>query len=213
MTRVKICGITRAGDARLACDLGAAAVGFVFWTRSPRYVEPGAVRAIVDTLPADVMPVGVFVDPTESEVRLVADEARLGAIQLHGQESPDFCRALPDRVLKAVGIGADTAVETVLDWPAEVTVLLDADDSEQRGGTGRTIDWALAGRVAAQRRIFLSGGLTADNVGEAIRMVRPYGIDVSTGVEREPGVKDEKRLCALFEAVHEASRWPAGSRA
>ena len=212
-TRVKICGITRAVDARRACDLGASAIGFVFWSRSPRYVDPGAARKIIETLPADVAAVGVFVDPTESEVRQVADEARLGVIQLHGEESPEFCRRLSYRVLKAMGVSAETAVKDVLAWPADVTVLLDAHDPERKGGTGRTIDWTLAARVAATRRIFLSGGLTADNVGEAIRVVRPYGIDVSSGVEHEPGVKDENRLCALFEAVHDASGLTAGSRA
>ena len=111
-----------------------------------------------------------------------------------------------------MGVSADTVLEDALAWPADVTVLLDAQDPEKRGGTGRTIDWTLAREVAARRRIFLSGGLTADNVGEAIRVVRPYGIDVSSGVEHEPGVKDESRLCALFEAVHEASGTAAGSR-
>ena len=212
MTSVKICGITRAVDALCACDLGASAIGFVFWSKSPRYIEPGTARKIVDTLPAEVAAVGVFVDPSEAEVRRVADEAGLGLVQLHGNESPELCGRLPYGILKAMGVSADTVLEDALAWPADVTVLLDAQDPEKRGGTGRTIDWTLAREVAARRRIFLSGGLTADNVGEAIRVVRPYGIDVSSGVEHEPGVKDESRLCALFEAVHEASGTAAGSR-
>ena len=199
--RVKVCGITRREDALLAADLGASAVGFVFWPRSPRYVEPEAAAEIARALPADVAPVGVFVDPSVDDVRRIAARVGLAAVQLHGDEPATLCDGLPYRVLKAVPVaGAATraAAERV---PRRVTVLLDARDPVRRGGTGRTVDWSVAAEVAADRRIFLAGGLGPGNVGEALRTVRPYGVDVSSGVETRPGRKDAGRLRVFFEEV------------
>ena len=150
-------------------------------------------------------PVGVFVDPSAEELRRVVDEVGLAAVQLHGDEPPAFCRDLPYRVIKAVGV--DGAVETRAAAgavPAEATVLLDARDPERRGGTGRTVDWRIAAGIAAGRRVFLAGGLGADNAGAAIRAVRPYGVDVSSGVESAPGRKDPARLRAFFDEVARA---------
>jgi phosphoribosylanthranilate isomerase len=124
---------------------------------------------------------------------------RVGAVQLHGDESPAFAASVTHPVMKAITIGADPAV-----WPSRVRILLDAHDPVRRGGTGRPIDWAAAAGVAARREILLAGGLTPDNVAEAVARVRPFGIDVSSGVERAPGIKDHQRLRALFEAVHES---------
>jgi phosphoribosylanthranilate isomerase len=125
---------------------------------------------------------------------------RLGAVQLHGDEPPDFATAVASPVIKALSPGAAVASA----WPARVRLLLDVHDPIARGGTGRTIDWAAAGEIAALRPILLAGGLTPDNVAEAVARVRPFGIDVSSGVERAPGIKDHRRLRALFEAVHDA---------
>lgn len=202
--RVKVCGITRREDALLAADLGASAVGFVFWPHSPRYVEPEAAAEIARALPADVAPVGVFVDPAVDDVRRIAARVGLAAVQLHGDEPATLCDGLPYRVLKAVPVaGAATraAAERV---PRRVTVLLDARDPVRRGGTGRTVDWGVAAEVAARRRIFLAGGLGPGNVGEALRTVRPYGVDVSSGVEARPGRKDAGRLRVFFEEVARA---------
>lgn len=205
MVKVKVCGITRVADALLASDLGASAIGFVFWPRSPRYLAPAEARGIAARLPGDVAPVGVFVDPSAEEVRQVVEEVGLAAVQLHGDEPPAFCRELPYRVIKAVGVdgaaGTRAAASAV---PAEATVLLDARDPERRGGTGRTVDWEIAAAVAAERRVFLAGGLGAANVGAAIRTVRPYGLDVSSGVESAPGRKDPALLGAFFDEVARA---------
>ncbi|MBI3490455.1 MAG: phosphoribosylanthranilate isomerase [Acidobacteria bacterium] len=194
---VKICGITRAEDAEAAVQAGAGAVGFVFWPESPRFIDPHRARAIAARLPPFVTTVGVFVNQAVAHVRSVASLVRLGAVQLHGDETPDEAAAIAVPVIKAVTLG-DAQVDR---WPSRATILLDADDPLRRGGTGQTIDWPAAAAVAARRNILLAGGLTPDNVGEAVTRVRPFGIDVSSGVERSPGIKDPQRIRALFEAL------------
>ena len=199
---VKICGVTRTRDGVLAAELGAAAVGFVFWPGSPRFVEPDAARAIIGALPPDVSTIGVFVDQAVDRVAEVADMLWLSAVQLHGSESPSDYRRPGRRIIKSVAVrnGQDPAA-AVEDIPAEVTVLLDAHDPLRRGGTGQTIDWSIAATVAARRRTILSGGLNAENVRLAVEQVQPYMIDVSSGVESAPGVKDPEKLRALFAAL------------
>ena len=201
MTLVKICGITRVEDALDAAALGASAVGLVFWPASPRAIDPVSARAIVEALPPLVTPVGVFVDQPEAEVDRIANEVRLGAVQLHGRETPEFCARVRRPVIKSFGVDASFDETALEPYPAGVTVLLDAKDDDRRGGTGRRGDWTIAARVATKRRIVLAGGVNAQNVEEAIRMVQPFAIDVSSGVERAPGVKDRAKLQALFEAV------------
>ena len=196
---VKICGITRVEDARAAVAAGAGAIGFVFWPTSPRFIDPHRARTIAAMLPPFVTAVGVFVNQALDYVNGVASLVRLGAVQLHGDETPEFAAAVSRPVIKALSVGdADTRA-----WPADTTLLLDVHDPLARGGTGRTIDWTVAAHVAARRRILLAGGLTPENVADAIARVRPFGIDVSSGVERAPGTKDHQRLRALFEAVHD----------
>lgn len=202
--KVKVCGITRRDDALLAADLGASAVGFVFWPRSPRYIDPEQATAIARDLPPDVAPVGVFVDPTVTDVQQIAAQVGLAAVQLHGDEPATLCDHLPYRVLKAVAVAGDGTREAAARVPSRITVLLDARDPVRRGGTGRTVDWGVAADVAARRRIFLAGGLCPENVGEALRTVRPYGIDVSSGIETLPGRKDAGRLRDFFEEVARA---------
>ena len=197
---VKICGITRLEDAEAAVAAGASAIGFVFWPTSPRYIDPHRARTIAAMLPPLVTPVGVFVDQPLDYVNDVASLVRLGAVQLHGDETPEFAASVSGPVIKAVSPGrADVRA-----WPLRVRLLLDVHDPVVRGGTGRTIDWTAAAAISAQREIVLAGGLTPDNVAGAVARVRPYGIDVSSGVERAPGIKDHGRLRALFEAVHDA---------
>jgi phosphoribosylanthranilate isomerase len=193
----------------LATELGAAAVGFVFWPGSPRFIDPGEARAIVEALPAFVIAVGVFVDQPEPDVVRIARALGLGAVQLHGSERPESYAAMPCRVIKAVhvadGMDAEAAVETV---PDHATILLDAHDPARRGGTGQTIDWARAAALARRRPLILSGGLNQSNVRAAIATVRPYAIDVSSGVESAPGIKSATKLQALFAAVAQMNPKP-----
>jgi phosphoribosylanthranilate isomerase len=200
MTRVKICGITRAEDAQLAARLGAWAVGFIFWPRSPRAITTEAARAIVRELPPLVTPVGVFVNEAPAVMNDVAREVGLGAVQLHGDETPGIVAAIDARVIKAVSV--ETLSAHV--WPDRVTLLVDVHDPERRGGTGQTADWRRAAALAERRPIVLAGGLAPHNIGEALRVVAPAAVDVSSGVESAPGIKDAVRVRALFEAVARA---------
>lgn len=203
---IKVCGITRTEDALAAVDAGARALGFVFWPESPRFVDPYRARAIVAAVPAFVTTVGLFVNQPAEYVAGVASLAHLGAVQLHGDETVAYAAAIQRPLIKALTVGDD-----IDSWPARTIVLLDAHDPQKRGGTGRTIDWTAAARIAARRPVLLAGGLTPDNVAEAVTRVRPFGIDVSSGVERSPGIKDHARIRALFEAVHAISHDAARS--
>ena len=197
---VKICGITRLEDAEAAVALGAGAIGFIFWPRSPRAVDPGRARAIAAALPPFVTTIGVFVNQAPAFVNDVAARVGLGAVQLHGDERVDVLPQIERPVVKAFAMGGSEEPDA---WPARVRLLIDAHDPDQRGGTGKTVDWGRAAAIAARRPVLLAGGLNAANVGDAIRTVRPFGIDVSSGVESSPGVKDHARMRALFEAVVE----------
>lgn len=198
---MKICGITRLDDALRAGELGASAIGFVFWPKSPRFIDPYRARTISRALPPFVTAVGVFVDEGLDYVKGVAKLVGLGAIQLHGSESVEYAQQIGHRVIRSVSVGPDFDPAGVDSIPTSMTVLLDVHDPARRGGTGRTIDWRLAAAVALRRRVILSGGLTPDNVDAAIREVNPYGVDVSSGVEQEPGVKDPVRLTRFFETI------------
>lgn len=200
MIRVKICGVTSPGDAVLAAELGASAIGLVFWPGSPRCVDAAQARAIVTALPPFVSAVGVFVNQV-AESAQIAREVGLSAVQFHGDEPSAAYRDFPIRVIKAVTVLDASAREAAAVVPATATVLLDAHDRVKRGGTGRQIDWSIASMIARDRRIILSGGLSADNVAAAIAAVQPYAIDVSSGVESAPGRKDPAKLRALFAAL------------
>ena len=202
--RVKICGITREEDARLAADLGAWAVGFIFWPGSARFVHPQVARDIVRALPPFLTPVGVFVDQVREEIDAIAATVHLGAVQLHGDERPELARSLLHRVIKAVPLDAEGHARGLDEWP-DTLVLLDAHDPVRRGGTGRPIDWDAAARIARQRPIVLAGGLTPANVAHAVEQVRPTAIDVSSGVESAPGIKDHARMRALFASIAAAA--------
>jgi phosphoribosylanthranilate isomerase len=204
VTHVKICGVTTAEDALLAAELGASAVGFVFWPHSPRYIEPIAARAIVAGLPPFITPVGVFVNQPIPTVLAIARFARLGAVQRHGDEPAEEYATLPVRVIKAMALRNAQDVGVAGAVPSSAMVLLDAYDPARRGGTGRAVDWSVASSVARQRPVILSGGLHAGNVVEAIAAVKPYGVDVSSGVEASPGRKDPAKVRALFAALRES---------
>jgi phosphoribosylanthranilate isomerase len=199
---VKICGMTRPQDAELAVRLGADALGFVFWPGSPRAVTAAGAKEIVEGLPSGVMTVGVFVEAAVDEVRRTVDAVGLTAVQLHGAETPEYCRRLAQAsiVIKAITVG--NGVLPPDEFDADVIMLVDAHDAERYGGTGKTANWSAAREIAASRRTILAGGLTANNVKLAVQSVRPYGVDVSSGVESAPGIKDATRLRGFFEALH-----------
>lgn len=210
---VKICGITRHEDAAAAVAYGAGALGFVFWPGSPRFIDPYRARAIAAELPPFVTPVGVFVNQDREYIKAVATLVGLGAVQLHGDEDPAFARTMNRPVIKAISVasGAADVAEVAAIWPRNVLLLVDAHDPVRRGGTGVNADWASAASLAAERPVLLAGGLGPENVAEALTRVRPFGIDVSSGVERAPGIKDDARLAALFVALRHAGSAIAGS--
>ena len=204
MVAIKVCGLTRVADAALAADLGASAIGFVFWENSPRFVTPSVAARIRSVLPSHVAAVGVFVNASRGRIEEVTSEVGLTAIQLHGEETVEFCESLSGDVIRAVTLDHENDLQGLVELPESITLLLDAHDPVRRGGTGRVVNWTLAARLAARRRLFLSGGLNADNVAEAVRMVKPYGVDVSSGIESQAGVKSRKRLESFFSAIAEA---------
>ena len=192
MARVKICGITSANDARVAVDAGAFAIGFNFHPPSPRFVEPARARAIVAELPSHVWRVGVFVDRERAAVEQIAAEVGLDTLQFHGDESPEFCAGWAQKVIKAFRVRGRTDVERLPSYAVEL-MMVDAYVEGTHGGTGARFDWTLLEGVDRQRLV-LAGGLTPDNVAEAIREVRPWAVDVASGVEASPGVKDPEKV-------------------
>jgi phosphoribosylanthranilate isomerase len=204
---VKVCGITNLEDALAAVSAGADALGFNFYRRSPRYLAPEEARRIIEQLPRGVMSVGVFVNEDgPEEVARIADAVGLAAVQLHGDESPQYCRALRGRFrIKALRAGAGFEPESVREYEAEA-FLLDAYASEARGGTGRVVDWEVARRVRELvPRLFLAGGLSPDNVADAIDAVHPDGVDACSRLESAPGRKDASLVRAFLDAARTKS--------
>jgi phosphoribosylanthranilate isomerase len=205
--RIKICGVRRLEDALLATELGAAAVGFVFWPASPRFIDPYRARPIVTALPIWVLAVGVFVDQPFDYVAGVARLLNLAAVQLHGNEAPATYARSTLRVIKAVPVATGfDPIAAMSAVPSAATVLLDAHDPVRKGGTGRTIDWTSAAAAARIRPVILSGGLNASNIQAAIEAVRPSAVDISSGVESSPGVKDPSKLRELFASLQTDNR-------
>jgi phosphoribosylanthranilate isomerase len=204
-TRVKICGITREVDAQAAIAAGADAIGFVLWPASPRAVTIDLAASIARDVFV-VARVGVFVDVPPATVASAVKEARLDAVQLHGDEHVEHYAHCGAPLIKAVTLTNDESVERALALPPGVTLLVDADDAIKRGGTGRVADWTLARRVASARKIMLAGGLNRTNVARAIEEVQPWGVDVSSGVERAPGEKDTEAIAVFCQAVAAADR-------
>ena len=202
MVRIKICGITNLMDARLSADLGAHALGFIFYPKSPRSVRPDAARAIIDNLPPFIMTVGVFVDEEAGVVREIAATAGLDWVQLHGQESPEYCRSLGRRVIKGFRIKDTNSLTLLPDYRESVQAFLfDTYKAGTAGGTGTTFDWTLARQAKESGPIILAGGLTPANVAQAIKAAQPAAVDVASGVEAAPGKKDPEKLREFFEAV------------
>jgi phosphoribosylanthranilate isomerase len=202
MVRVKICGITNPEDAFLAADLGAHALGFNFYPKSPRSIKPDAARDIIKFLPPFVLSVGVFVDEEAGVVRELANTVGLDWIQLHGQESPEYCCALGRRIIKGFRIQDKSSLDVLPSYRDAVQAfLLDTYRPGTLGGTGETFDWELARQAREYGPVILAGGLTAANVGQAIKIAQPAGVDVASGVEAAPGKKDPGKLKNFIEIV------------
>jgi phosphoribosylanthranilate isomerase len=207
MVRVKICGVTNPADARLAAELGAHAIGLNFYTQSPRCISPNDAAKIVRILPPFVTSVGVFVNWAADPVIALSKALHLSSAQLHGDETPQTCATIAQQfpVIKVIRLGKGSALPKFANYRAATAFLLDAASSGEFGGTGKTTDWSLARRAAAKHRIILAGGLTPENVAEAIRTVQPYAVDVASGVESRPGKKDPGKLRAFFAEVARAN--------
>jgi phosphoribosylanthranilate isomerase len=208
MVRVKICGITNWPDARWAVDLGADALGFNFHAPSPRAVTPAQAWEIIQKLPPMITAVGVFVNWPARAVAALARALRLGAVQLHGDESPREVRELSAKfcVIKALPVAPDFRLAALAPYGVASALLLDGFKSGLRGGTGRPTDWDLARRARRYGRVILAGGIRPENVAEAIARVEPYAVDVASGVEARPGKKDARKMRQLMREVEAANR-------
>jgi phosphoribosylanthranilate isomerase len=208
MVKVKICGITNWTDARRAVAAGADFLGFNFYPPSPRYIAPAKARRIVRRLPEHVTVVGVFVNEPEEKMLQIARSVGLDYLQLHGDESPELVSRLKPAfpVIKALRVKKTFRPSELAQFKRAAAILLDGFQPRRFGGTGKTFNWDLARRARRSGRIFLAGGLTPENVADAIRAARPYAVDVCSGVEAQPGKKDPARVKAMMQAVEDSRR-------
>jgi phosphoribosylanthranilate isomerase len=209
--RIKICGLTNLKDAMNAVEAGADALGFVVYAQSPRTITPQTVKAIIARLPPFVTTVGVFANPTETELREAFDDWGLAVAQLQGDEPPELCNRFPGRVIKAIRVKDKKTIEMMCYYTVRAFVL-DTFRLDQLGGTGETFDWSWAKQAKRFGPVILAGGLTPDNVARAIRTVRPIGVDVSSGVEKTVGKKDPRKVKKFIDAARKAFD-PGGRRA
>jgi len=200
VVRVKICGMTRLEDVLLAVEGGADAVGFIFYKKSPRCVSAKTVKSIIAALPPFIETVGVFVNESVDRINRIADSCKLSAVQLHGNESPAFCKKIRRKVIKAVRVKSRDSFEGLASYKVSA-FLLDAFSNGQQGGTGETFDWRLVSEGKKYGPVILAGGLDPSNVAHAIQKVKPYGVDVCSGVEKSPGIKDPSMLKEFIKAV------------
>jgi phosphoribosylanthranilate isomerase len=200
MVRIKVCGITSVEDALAAVEAGADALGFVFYEGSRRYIPPAEARKITGALPPFVVTVGVFVNASPEEISAVVRESGIGVVQLHGDETPELASRVPLPVIKAIRVGDSLDRAEVELYPVQA-ILFDKRSDDMYGGTGKSFDWSILRGLDTGKRVILSGGLTADNVAEAVGIVRPYAVDVSSGVEDSPGRKNHLKLRQFIQAV------------
>jgi phosphoribosylanthranilate isomerase len=212
MTEIKICGITRLEDALCAAQSGADALGFIFHPESPRYCAPERAREIISALPPGIATVGVFVNEEAKRVAQIVEQYGIDLIQLHGDESPKYCRQLPAmRLIKAVF--PRTATDLAKFSAYEVRAfLVDFRDAERHGGTGKRADWDLAARIAKGRPLILAGGLNEANIASALAAVTPCAVDLNSGVEQAPGIKDHERLRRIITLIRKASSSEKGGQ-
>ncbi len=211
MTEIKICGITRLEDALCAGECGADAVGFIFHPASPRYIEPARAKEIIAALPREIATVGVFVNREADEVAQTVEACGLDMIQLHGDESPAYCRRFtPERVIKAVFPRTPEELRA-LDAYDVLAFLADFRDAGSYGGTGKRADWKLAAKIRESHPLILAGGLDAGNIAEALAAVAPHAVDINSGCERAPGIKDHDRMRRIIGIIRGTG--PPGPRA
>jgi phosphoribosylanthranilate isomerase len=201
MTLIKICGITNLNDAHAAVAAGADVLGFNFYKPSPRYIAPESAREIINTLPKAILTVGVFVNEGSPEsVRSIANQAGVNAVQLHGDESPDYCRALIS-VIKTFAVSNHFDIKQLEPYEVDA-IMLDTKDNRLRGGTGRVFDWCIAQQVSQLvPKLYLAGGLSPENVTEAIEVVQPYAVDACSSLEDKPGIKNHERMRVFVSKV------------
>jgi len=201
MVRVKICGLTNGEDVSKAVFYGAWAVGFIFYKKSPRYISPSKARKIIEELPPFVTPVGVFVDQSERAVREICGFARLTTVQFHGDETAVYCKRFKDfKIIKAFRINEFFPFETVEQYKVDA-YLFDTFKEGENGGTGQAFDWKLINKLKFKKPVILSGGLNAENVAEAMKEVSPFAVDVSSGMEKQPGIKDPRLIRSFMDVV------------
>ncbi len=205
MIKIKICGITNLEDAIASADAGVDALGFNFYKKSPRCIEPEKAAEIIGQLPPFVMPVGIFVNEREEKIREIQQLACLQALQFHGDESPEFCQRFGARVIKAFQVKDKESLKNMAHYHVGA-FLLDSYRDGVRGGTGVTFDWHLAVVAKTFGKVILAGGLTPENVAEAVKLVQPYGVDVAGGVEKEKGIKDHAKIKKFITEVRRAAR-------
>ena len=206
MTRIKICGITNIEDALVAINLEVDALGFVFYPKSPRYIEPEKVKEIRRNVPLFTLCIGVFVNETKDRVLEIAKQCNLDALQFHGNESPEYCsHFFGYKVIKSFPLKTKEDLKTIEPYPVHA-ILVDAFDPVRIGGTGKKVDWELAREAKSYGPLILAGGLNEDNIEEAIRVVNPYGVDISSGIEKSPGIKDHKKMSRFVMKVREIDR-------
>lgn len=203
MIRIKICGITNLEDALAAVEAGADALGFVFFERSPRNITSEQAAGIIRCLPPFVQTVGLFVNEDLAVVNATADRCGLDVVQLHGEETPEFCAGVKRRVIKAFRVIDFSSLDQIKNYVV-AACLLDAWCPTAHGGTGKTFNWEIAAAASADKCIILAGGLTPENVAEAVKAVGPHAVDVSSGVESTPGRKDLQKLQQFIESVRKA---------
>lgn len=204
MTKIKVCGMTNPDDALCAAELGVDALGFIFYPKSPRYIEPGEARRIIKQLPPLLTKVGVFVNEIPERVKEIIEITGIDALQLHGDERPEYCRGFAMKVIKAFRVSGHFGLKQLRAYDVDA-YLLDTYSKDLYGGTGRTFNWEVARKAKEYGRVILAGGLNPGNVGKAITQVKPYAIDVSSGVEIQPGKKDKRKLEELVLQVRKAS--------
>jgi len=207
MTEIKICGITNFDDALAVAESGADALGFIFYPKSPRYVSPEKAKEIIENLPREITRVGVFVNHRAEEVKEIIEFCGLNLVQLHGNETPEYCRQFTASiVIKAFSPRTENDLQILKDYPVRA-VLLDTYDPGLYGGTGKTSNWELAAMIKESHPLILSGGLNINNIRGAVEIVSPHAVDINSGVESSPGKKDHNKVRKIIEIVHQNDQY------
>jgi phosphoribosylanthranilate isomerase len=206
MTEIKICGITNLDDALAAYESGADALGFIFYPTSSRYVSPEKAKKIIENIPGEITRVGVFVNHRADEIKKIVEFCNLNLVQLHGNETPKYCRQFPvSTLIKAFSPRTESDLQTLKDYPVRA-ILVDTYDPKLYGGTGKTSNWELASKIRESHPLILSGGLNIDNIMEAIETVHPNAVDINSGVETSPGRKDHNKIRKIIEIARQSSQ-------